>query len=78
MYLTETAQKYKLYRYVRFASEVSEAKWDDATSQWHIKVTVAQGTKEYQYTPEYTVYTAQLLLLSKYNLHLTDDIRLSH
>jgi len=53
-YLVGVAQKYELYRYVRFNSAVESAKWDDATKKWHTAVSV-QGSKDAEFGSEYTI-----------------------
>lgn len=54
-YLTDTAQKYNLYQHVRFNSAVESARWDDAEKKWKTKVTVAKGSKQAEFTPEYEI-----------------------
>jgi cation diffusion facilitator CzcD-associated flavoprotein CzcO len=41
------AQKYELYRYIRFDTVVDEARWDDGEKKWKTSVTVtgAQGAE---------------------------------
>lgn len=53
-YLIGVAQKYELYRYVRFNSTVESADWDDATKKWHTRVSV-QGSKDAEFGSEYTI-----------------------
>ena len=53
-YLVGVAQKYELYRYIRFGSSVESAKWDDAEKKWKTKVTV-QGSKDAEFGSEYTL-----------------------
>lgn len=53
-YLVGIAQKYELYRYVRFNSAVESAKWDDATKKWHTTVSI-QGSKDAEFGSEYTI-----------------------
>lgn len=48
------AQKYQLYRYVRFNSAVESAQWNDATKKWETKVKV-EATKEAEFGQEYTI-----------------------
>lgn len=54
-YLTETAQEYNLYQHIRFNSTVEAAKWDDKTSQWRTTVTVAKGSKDAEFIPQYEI-----------------------
>lgn len=42
-YLTGVAQKYELYRYVRFNTCVDSARWDDDTNKWNTTVSVLGG-----------------------------------
>ncbi|KAJ5457028.1 hypothetical protein N7530_012302 [Penicillium desertorum] len=42
-YLTGVAQKYELYRYVRFNTCVDSARWDDTTNKWKTTVSVLGG-----------------------------------
>ncbi|KAK5073177.1 hypothetical protein LTS08_004260 [Lithohypha guttulata] len=51
-YLVGVAQKYELYRYVRFNSTVESAKWDDATKKWHVDVRV-EGSKDSEFGSQY-------------------------
>ncbi|KAK5102411.1 hypothetical protein LTR70_000197 [Exophiala xenobiotica] len=53
-YLVGVAQKYELYRYVRFNSSVESAKWDDATKKWNIDVRV-DGSKDAEFGSQYTM-----------------------
>lgn len=53
-YLMGVAQKYELYRYVRFNTAVDSAKWDDASKKWKTSVTV-QGAKDAEFGKNYTI-----------------------
>ncbi|KIW02426.1 uncharacterized protein PV09_06242 [Verruconis gallopava] len=53
-YLVGVAQKYELYRYVRFNTAVESAVWDDAAKKWKTKVQV-QGNKDAEFCPSYTI-----------------------
>ncbi|KIV98102.1 hypothetical protein PV10_01788 [Exophiala mesophila] len=53
-YLMGVAQKYELYRYVRFNTAVDSAKWDDASKKWKTSVTV-QGAKDAEFGQNYTI-----------------------
>ena len=53
-YLVGVAQKYELYRYVRFNSAVESANWDDATKKWHIDVHI-EGGKDAEFGSQYTM-----------------------
>lgn len=48
------AQKYQLYRYIRFNSAVQEAKWNEATKKWETRVKV-EAAKEAEFGQEYTI-----------------------
>ncbi|KAB8801883.1 hypothetical protein FH972_026705 [Carpinus fangiana] len=53
-YLITTAQRYNLYKYIRFNTTVEEARWDDVTAQWKTSVTVSGG-KDAEYGSQYTI-----------------------
>ncbi|KAK5551734.1 hypothetical protein LTR46_010329 [Exophiala xenobiotica] len=53
-YLMGVAQKYELYRYVRFNTAVESAKWDDADKKWKTTVSV-QGAKDAEFGSTYTI-----------------------
>ena len=53
-YLVGVAQKYELYRYVRFNTSVDSAKWDDAEKKWKTEVTV-HGAKDAEFGSSYTL-----------------------
>lgn len=46
------AQKWNLYQHIRFNTEVKEARWDEATQQWHTTLKVT-SQKDAEYCPEY-------------------------
>jgi cation diffusion facilitator CzcD-associated flavoprotein CzcO len=50
-YLQGVAHKYELYRYIRFNTSVSEARWDEAKGKWGVEVEV-QGGKEREFVGE--------------------------
>ncbi|KAK4985050.1 hypothetical protein LTR66_000197 [Elasticomyces elasticus] len=54
-YLISTAQKYNLYKYIRFNTSVEEAVWDDQEHKWKTKVKLSPGSKDSEYIPEYTI-----------------------
>lgn len=41
-YFEECAEKYDLYRHIRFNTEIASATFDEATAQWHIKTTAGE------------------------------------
>ncbi|KPM40124.1 hypothetical protein AK830_g6422 [Neonectria ditissima] len=49
-------RKYDLYRFVRFSSEVKEAKWDESSKQWKVSVRVLAG-KEAEACETYAIDT---------------------
>lgn len=53
-YLIQTAQKYGLYRHIRFNSNVEEARWDDEEMQWKLNVRIS-GEKDGQFSPGYVL-----------------------
>lgn len=50
----EVAEKYKLYRHIRFNSTVDEASWDEEELKWKTKVAVS-GAKDSEYSQGYTI-----------------------
>lgn len=46
------AEKYGLYKHIRFNSTVEEARWDDATHKWKVAVNVG-GSKDSQFVDAY-------------------------
>jgi cation diffusion facilitator CzcD-associated flavoprotein CzcO len=48
------AQKYELYRYIRFNTVVDEARWDDAEKKWKTSVTVTDA-KGAEFGEHYTL-----------------------
>ena len=67
-YLIGVAQKYSLYKYIRFNSSVEEAKWDDDEGKWKTTIRVLGG-KEMEYQEQYTV-TADFLVSAIGQLNL--------
>lgn len=53
-YLVSIAEKWGLYKHIRFNSSVEEATWDDTELNWKVKVEVS-GEKTAQYGAEYTI-----------------------
>ncbi|KAL4932844.1 flavin-containing monooxygenase [Aspergillus undulatus] len=54
IYLTQVAEKYGLYKYIRFNSEVKEARWDEKEMKWKVSVEVS-GDKDNQFTRSYVL-----------------------
>ena len=53
-YLIQVAQKWGLYRYIRFNTEVEEAKWNESTKKWETSLKVLGG-KAAECAASYTV-----------------------
>ncbi|MBB4155723.1 4-hydroxyacetophenone monooxygenase [Sphingomonas jinjuensis] len=45
-YLQHVADSYDVRRHIRFGIEVTEARWDDDASEWHVTVLSAGGAEE--------------------------------
>ncbi|KAF5543994.1 cyclohexanone monooxygenase [Fusarium napiforme] len=59
-YIQDVAQKYGLYKFVRFSSEVTAAEWDSDSHEWNVGVNVLAG-KEAEFCPKYTIKTNFLI-----------------
>ena len=55
-YLIEVAEKFGLYRHIRFNSTVDEARWDDDALKWRLRVSVS-GVKDSQFVNGYDMET---------------------
>lgn len=53
-YLVGVAEKWNLFRHIRFNSLVEEARWDDEANKWNTKVQVLGG-KDAEYAQSYTL-----------------------
>ncbi|KAF2027603.1 flavin-binding monooxygenase-like protein [Setomelanomma holmii] len=53
-YLRNVAQKYQLYKHIRFNTSVEQATWDDATNRWKVDVKVTGG-KDAEFNPAYSI-----------------------
>jgi cation diffusion facilitator CzcD-associated flavoprotein CzcO len=53
-YLIQVAQRWGLYRYIRFNTEVEEARWNESTKKWETSVKVLGG-KAAECAPSYTI-----------------------
>ena len=53
-YLVGIAEKWGLYKHIRFNSTVDEARWDDDQLQWKVKVNVL-GQKDREFQDFYTI-----------------------
>ncbi|KAF2723956.1 FAD/NAD(P)-binding domain-containing protein [Polychaeton citri CBS 116435] len=54
-YVVNVAEKYGLFRHMRFNSAVEGARWDDDERKWKVKVSVAKGSKEAEGCEAYTI-----------------------
>jgi hypothetical protein len=54
-YLVRVAQEYNLYQHVRFNSSVEDCTWNDEEKKWKTRVSVASGSKDAEFNPEYTI-----------------------
>ncbi|OAX80544.1 hypothetical protein ACJ72_05123 [Emergomyces africanus] len=54
-YLHNVAEKYKLFRYIRFNSTVDESRWDDKTRKWKTAIKVGSGSKDAEFADQYTL-----------------------
>lgn len=53
-YIQDVTQKYGLYKFVRFSSEVTAAEWDSEYHQWNVGIEVLAG-KEAEFCARYQV-----------------------
>ncbi|KAH7408468.1 flavin-binding monooxygenase-like protein [Phaeosphaeria sp. MPI-PUGE-AT-0046c] len=53
-YLRNVAQKYGLYKYIRFNTSVNEAHWDDEQRRWKVDVSVTGG-KDAEFNSAYSI-----------------------
>ncbi|PGG97248.1 hypothetical protein AJ79_09284 [Helicocarpus griseus UAMH5409] len=53
-YLHTVAEKYKLFRYIRFNSSVKEARWDGEARKWKTAIEVT-GSKDAEFADHYTL-----------------------
>lgn len=53
-YLVAIAEKYQLYKHIRFSTSVEEARWDDATNKWHTQIQ-RLGAKDAEFGSSYTI-----------------------
>ncbi|PKX99987.1 FAD/NAD(P)-binding domain-containing protein [Aspergillus campestris IBT 28561] len=67
-YLIHVAQKYRLYRYIRFNSAVDAARWDEDSHTWRVQVSVG-GAKDGQFVSSYEL-TSDFLVSAVGQLNL--------
>lgn len=60
-YLIRVAQQYDLFQHFRFNSTVEEARWDEAARKWSVRVRIAEGSKEAESMPVYSLRTDFLI-----------------
>ncbi|KAJ5926666.1 hypothetical protein N7516_008439 [Penicillium verrucosum] len=73
-YLVGVAEKYGLYKHIRFNSTVEEARWDDIESKWKTSVVVS-GQKDSEYSSSYVLNSDFLVsAVGQLNLPRTPDI----
>ncbi|KKZ61326.1 hypothetical protein EMCG_04043 [[Emmonsia] crescens] len=54
-YLHTVAEKYKLFRYIRFNSTVEESRWDEKARKWQTAIKVGGGSKDAEFVDQYTL-----------------------
>lgn len=52
--MRNVANKYQLYKYIRFGSVVEAATWDDEKKRWKVDVKVTGG-KDAEFSPSYSI-----------------------
>lgn len=73
-YLVGVAEKYGLYKHIRFNSTVEEARWDDIESKWKTSVVVS-GQKDSEFSSSYVLNSDFLVsAVGQLNLPRTPDI----
>ena len=50
----DVAQKYNLYKHIRFNTAVDEARWDGDEKKWRTSVSVS-GAIDSEFCPQYTI-----------------------
>lgn len=53
-YLRNVANKYQLYKYIRFNTSVEAATWDDSKSRWKVDVKITGG-KDAEFSSGYSI-----------------------
>ncbi|CAI7670197.1 unnamed protein product [Penicillium pancosmium] len=73
-YLVGIAEKYSLYKHIRFNSTVEEARWDDEESKWKVSVQVS-GQKDSEFGNSYIINSDFLIsAVGQLNLPREPDI----
>ncbi|CAI7646624.1 unnamed protein product [Penicillium manginii] len=73
-YLVGIAEKYGLYKHIRFNSTVEEARWDDEESKWKVSVQVS-GHKDSEFANSYVINSEFLIsAVGQLNLPREPDI----
>jgi cation diffusion facilitator CzcD-associated flavoprotein CzcO len=60
-YLVRVAEKWGLYKYIRFNTAVDEARWNDKALKWETAVTVANGSKDAESSSSYVITSDYLV-----------------
>lgn len=73
-YLVGVAEKYGLYKHIRFNSMVEEARWDELETKWQTSVVVS-GQKDSEFSSSYILNSDFLVsAVGQLNLPRTPDI----
>lgn len=73
-YLVGIAEKYGLYKHIRFNSTAEEARWDDIECRWKTSVMVS-GQKDIEFSTSYVLNSDFLVsAVGQLNLPRTPDI----
>ncbi|KAJ5859371.1 hypothetical protein N7534_004648 [Penicillium rubens] len=73
-YLVGVAEKYGLYKHIRFNSTVEEARWDDTESKWRTSVVIS-GQKDSEFSSSYVLNSDFLVsAVGQLNLPRAPDI----
>ncbi|KAJ5490063.1 hypothetical protein N7453_010888 [Penicillium expansum] len=73
-YLVGVAEKYGLYKHIRFNSTVDEARWDELETKWQTSVVVS-GQKDSEFSSSYILNSDFLVsAVGQLNLPRTPDI----
>lgn len=59
-YLIDVAQRWGVYKHIRFNTMVDKASWDDVNMRWNVKVSVC-GKKEAEFSQGYTINSSYLV-----------------
>ncbi|TVY47797.1 FAD-binding monooxygenase [Lachnellula occidentalis] len=59
-YLVGVAERWGLFKHIRFNTAVDEASWDDVAMKWKVKVNIC-GKKEAEFSKSYTINSSYLV-----------------